>query len=58
MLLSGARQVGKTTLYLQTIDELLNEGVLPTNILYATFDHPLLKLIEVAPDRWTADRVD
>jgi uncharacterized protein len=45
LLLSGARQVGKTTLYLQTIDELLNEGVPPTNILYATFDHPLLKLI-------------
>src|SRR5262249_52844792 len=41
----GARQVGKTTLYLQAIDELLNRGVAPTNILYATFDHPLLKLI-------------
>ncbi len=45
LLLSGARQVGKTTLYLQVIDELLNKGVAPTNILYATFDHPLLKLI-------------
>jgi predicted AAA+ superfamily ATPase len=45
LLLSGARQVGKTTLFLQTIDELLNRGVQPTNILYATFDHPLLKLI-------------
>ncbi len=45
LLLSGARQVGKTTLYLQVIDELLNNGVAPTNILYATFDHPLLKLI-------------
>lgn len=45
LLLSGARQIGKTTLYLQTIDELLNQGVAPTNILYATFDHPLLKLI-------------
>jgi hypothetical protein len=37
--------VGKTTLYLQAIDNLLNRGVSPTNILYATFDHPLLKLI-------------
>jgi predicted AAA+ superfamily ATPase len=37
--------VGKTTLFLQTIEELLGEGVPPTNILYATFDHPLLKLI-------------
>jgi predicted AAA+ superfamily ATPase len=45
LLLSGARQVGKTTLFLQTIDELLAQGIAPTNILYATFDHPLLKLI-------------
>jgi len=45
LLLSGARQVGKTTLYLQAIEELLRRGVTPTNILYATFDHPLLKLI-------------
>jgi uncharacterized protein len=45
LLLSGARQTGKTTLYLQVIDELLNEGVAPGNVLYATFDHPLLKLI-------------
>jgi predicted AAA+ superfamily ATPase len=45
LLLSGARQVGKTTLFLQAIDDLLTRGVSPTNILYATFDHPLLKLI-------------
>lgn len=45
LLLSGARQVGKTTLLLQAIDQLLDKGVPPTNILYATFDHPLLKLI-------------
>lgn len=45
LLLSGARQVGKTTLYLQAIDDLLNRGIAPTNILYATFDHPLLRLI-------------
>jgi uncharacterized protein len=45
LLLSGARQVGKTTLYLQAIDVLLDQGVAPTNILYVTFDHPLLKLI-------------
>jgi predicted AAA+ superfamily ATPase len=45
LLLSGARQVGKTTLFLQAIDELLSRGVPPTNILYATFDHPLLKLV-------------
>lgn len=45
LLLSGARQVGKTTLLLQAIEDLLGQGVAPTNILYATFDHPLLKLI-------------
>lgn len=45
LLLSGARQVGKTTLFLQAIDTLLDTGVQPTNVLYATFDHPLLKLV-------------
>lgn len=45
LLLSGARQIGKTTLFLQAINQLLDQGVPPTNILYATFDHPLLKLI-------------
>lgn len=42
--LSGARQVGKTTLLMQAIDRLLLEGVQPSNILYATFDHPIIKL--------------
>lgn len=44
ILLSGARQVGKTTLLLQSIESLLQHGVSPGNILYATFDHPMLKL--------------
>ena len=44
VLLSGARQVGKTTLLLQAAEALLTGGVPPQNILYATFDHPLLKL--------------
>ena len=44
LLLSGARQIGKTTLFLQCIDRLLKAGVPPGNILYVTFDHPLLKL--------------
>jgi len=44
VLLSGPRQVGKTTLLLQTIDQLLLDGCRPTNILYATFDHPILKI--------------
>lgn len=45
LLLSGARQVGKTTILLQAIEELLAKGVPASRILYATFDHPLLKLI-------------
>ena len=44
VLLSGARQIGKTTLMLQAIDGLLKQGTPPANIIYATFDHPILKL--------------
>lgn len=44
VMLSGPRQVGKTTLLLQTIDHLIKTGVPATNILYTTFDHPILKL--------------
>ncbi|MFZ4540221.1 MAG: ATP-binding protein [Rickettsiales bacterium] len=53
-MLSGARQVGKTTLIIQAIDELLRDGVPASNILYATFDHPLLKLagIDTVIEAW------
>lgn len=44
VLLSGPRQVGKTTLLLQAIQELIHSGAPPANILYATFDHPVFKL--------------
>lgn len=47
VLISGARQIGKTTLMLQAVDALLSEGVPPANILYATFDHPVLKLVGI-----------
>ncbi len=43
-MLSGARQVGKTTLLRQLVVRLLDSGVPAENILYATFDHPMLKL--------------
>ena len=43
VLLSGARQVGKTTLLLQIVEELLRRGVSPTSITYVSLDHPLLK---------------
>ncbi len=45
LVLSGPRQVGKTTLFRQAIQHLLQANIAPENILYATFDHPLLKLI-------------
>lgn len=44
LLLTGARQVGKTTLLRQTIRQLLVSDVPPGQVLYATLDHPLLKL--------------
>lgn len=44
VMLSGPRQVGKTTLLLQTIEQLIKNGVPPGNILYVTFDHPIFKL--------------
>lgn len=43
--LSGMRRVGKTTILYQIIDHLIDEGVNPRNILYATFDNPILKLV-------------
>ena len=42
--LTGPRQVGKTTLLRQLIQELADSGVPASSILYATLDHPLLKL--------------
>ena len=44
LLLTGARQVGKTTLLRQTIRRLLHAGTAPDSVMYATLDHPLLKL--------------
>lgn len=54
ILLSGPRQVGKTTLLLQIIGELLKRGERPENILYATFDHPLFKIagIDAVLEAW------
>lgn len=45
LLLTGARQVGKTTIFRQTIRRLLADGFPAQNVIYATFDHPLLKLV-------------
>jgi hypothetical protein len=56
VLISGARQIGKTTLMLQAISKLLNTGVPASNILYVTFDHPLIKMsdIDTVLNAWRA----
>lgn len=45
--LSGVRRVGKTTIMYQIIDHLIDGGINPKNIFYATFDNPILKLVDV-----------
>lgn len=54
IMLSGPRQVGKTTLLLQAIQKLVDSGTPPANILYATFDHPVFKLagLEAVLEAW------
>jgi len=54
VMLSGARQIGKTTLLMQSINKLIQKQIPPENILYATFDHPILKLagIDAVMDAW------
>lgn len=44
IILSGARRVGKTTILYQLIEGLLDSEVPAKNILYVSFDHPILKL--------------
>lgn len=45
VLLKGPRRVGKSTIFYQLIDGLIrSKNVLPKNILYLTFDDPLLRL--------------
>lgn len=43
MILSGARQIGKTTMMYQLIDDLLQKGVPARNIVHLSFDNPLMK---------------
>jgi predicted AAA+ superfamily ATPase len=47
VLLSGPRRVGKTTILLQIADYLLSKGVDPKSVLYASLDHPLIKLLNI-----------
>ena len=43
VVISGARRVGKTTILYQIMKYLLENNVNPRNILYLSFDNPLLK---------------
>ena len=45
--LSGARRVGKTTIMYQVMENLISEGISPKNILYVSFDNPIIKLVNV-----------
>lgn len=44
VILSGARRVGKTTIMFQLIQRLLQKGIPARNIVYLSFDNPILKL--------------
>jgi predicted AAA+ superfamily ATPase len=46
-ILSGARRVGKTTVLFQIIEKLLNNGIPQKNILYISFDNPIVKMVNV-----------
>ena len=47
VLLSGMRRVGKTTILFQLIERLLAQGVAPKNILYVSFDNPIVKMVNM-----------
>lgn len=47
VLLSGARRTGKTTIMYQTIASLIEKGIQAKQILFISFDHPLLKLCNI-----------
>jgi len=44
VIISGARRVGKTTIMYQLIADLLKQGISPRNIVYLSFDNPIIKL--------------
>lgn len=47
VILTGPRRVGKSTIMYQTINDLLDQGIHPKNIMYVSFDHPILKMSEI-----------
>jgi uncharacterized protein len=54
LLLSGPRRAGKSTVLLQVVQELIDGGFPPGKVMYATFDHPLLRLagLRSVVDAW------
>lgn len=47
VVMSGARRTGKTTIMYQIINDLLNAGVNPYNILHFSFDHPAFRTVNI-----------
>ncbi|WP_309123407.1 ATP-binding protein [Paenibacillus sp.] len=47
VILTGPRRVGKSTIMYQTIHDALERQVPAKNILYVSFDHPMLKISEI-----------
>ncbi len=47
VLLTGARRVGKTTILYQQIEQLIENGIDVKNILYVSFDNPILKFCKL-----------
>ena len=47
VVLSGPRRVGKTTVLYQTIEYLIKKGVAAGNILYISFDNPIVKMVSI-----------
>jgi predicted AAA+ superfamily ATPase len=45
--LSGPRRVGKTTILLQIVRGVLDEGRDPKSVVYLSLDHPILKLMSL-----------
>ena len=45
--LSGARRVGKTTVLNQMIEKFIDDGVSAKNILYVSFDNPIIKMVSI-----------
>ncbi|HMT07847.1 MAG TPA: ATP-binding protein [Pyrinomonadaceae bacterium] len=48
--ITGPRRIGKSTLLLQLIDQLLSDGIAPEKLVYYSFDDPALETSKVRVD--------